>query len=643
MIKKTLPKLASNTWANLPLIKKARKDNTTLVFDRFEAQQPQCIFGMGDVCCKNCWSGPCRIIPGKQERGICGATADTIVARNLLRHAGAGATCHTDHAKETVLALYEIAEGKAQGYIIKDKQKLLFFAKKLGIKTGKRPLKTIARDLVYEILEDFRRQQGLFVKREGRFLNWLRLRATKERISTWKKLGILPVNADAETSHILHQTTMGCDADPEDLLLSVLRMGLVDGYSGLTLATDIQDIIFGTPTPVKSEANIGVMKKDYVNIVVHGHVPILSEKIVEWARRLDKAAKAVGAKGINVVGVCCTGNEVLMRQGISIAGHAMQQEMVIATGACDLMVVDLQCIYPAIVDVAKCYHTKIVTTIDYVKIPGAVHMPFEVHKADETAKRIVKMGIENFKNRRKPIYIPETKSVAWSGFSVEAILAALSKLNKKEPLKPLVDNIKAGNIYGIAGIVGCRNPKLRGAPFHEELTKLLIKKNILVVGTGCWAHAAAQAGLMMPEAAALAGSKLRTVLEAIGKANGLPSLPPALHMGSCVDNSRIGILLGAVADYLKVPIPALPVAGSAPEYVTEKAVAIGSFFLALGLGVHLNPMPPVTGSKLVAKILTRDLETLTGGKVLLGDTPEKAARAIINHIRKKRRALGLKV
>ncbi|RLE41053.1 carbon-monoxide dehydrogenase catalytic subunit [Candidatus Woesearchaeota archaeon] len=631
----------NETWANSNLLKKAKR----LVLDRFEAQQPQCIFGENGICCKNCFSGPCRIIPGKADYGVCGATADVIVARNLLRHAGAGATCHTDHAKETVLALYEIAEGRASGYRIKDKDKLLLFAKKLGIKTSGRPIKAIARDLVYEILEDFRRQQGLFIKKEGTYLNWLRIRATKERIKTWAKLGILPVNADAETSHILHQTTMGCDADPVDLLLSVLRIGLVDGYSGLTLATDIQDIIFGTPMPVKSEANLGVLKEDYVNIVVHGHVPILSEKIVEWAKKLNNTAKRVGAKGINVVGVCCTGIEVLMRQGIPIAGHVLQQEMAIATGVCDLMVVDLQCIYPSVANVAQCYHTKIVTTIDYVRIPGAIHIPFEVDKADETAKKIVKLAVDNFKNRKKnKIFIPKEKAEVWAGFSVEAIIEALKKVNSKDPLKPLVHAIKSGDIYGVVGIVGCRNPKVWEMKFHEELTKLLIKRNILVVGTGCWAHAAAQEGLLMPEATEkYAGPRLKKVLKAVGQVNGLPALPPALHMGSCVDNGRIGVLLGMLADYMKVPIPMLPVSCSAPEYMAEKAVAIASFFLALGLAVHINPVPPVTGSKLVTKVLTKDLEEITGGKVLLAETPEKAAKAIIAHIRKKRKELGLRV
>lgn len=635
--------LVKDTHVNKDLIKKAKKDKAKLIFDRFEEQQPQCTFGLNGVCCKNCFQGPCRIIPEtKRMNGVCGADADVIVSRNLLRSAAAGATCHTDHAKEAVLALLKIAQGKAKAYKIKDQAKLRLFAKLLGKKsTGN--IKSVAKTVCLEILEDFRRQEGLFHREEGDFLNWLRIRATKERIKTWSKLGILPISADSETSHALHQTTMGCDADPINILLSVLRMGLVDGYSGLNLATDVQDIIFGTPHLMKSEADLGVLKKDHVNVVVHGHVPLLSEKVLEWAKKYNDKAKTVGAKGINVVGLCCTGQELLMRQGVSVAGHVMQQELAIVTGVVDAMVVDLQCIYPSLQDVSQCYHTKLITTIDFVKIPGALHLKFEVEHADKIAKQIIKEALKAYpKRNKKKVLIPKEKTTMYAGFSVEAIVAALSKLNKKKPLKPLVDNIINGNILGVVGIVGCRNPKLRGMKFHEELTKILLKNNILVVGTGCWAHAAAQEGLMTPEATEkYCGKTLKAVLKAIGEANGLPALPPALHMGSCVDNGRIGTLLGAIADYLKVPIHKLPVAGSAPEYVTEKAVAIGTYFLTLGLGVHINPVPPITGSKLVTKVLTKDLESLIGGKVLIGTTPEQAAKVIIAHIKKKRKALKI--
>jgi carbon-monoxide dehydrogenase catalytic subunit len=565
-----------------------------------------------------------------------------IVARNWVRHTAAGANSHSDHAKEAVGVLLKVAEGKAKAYGIKDEKKLRMIAKKLKVKsTG--PIKKIAKAVALKAMEDFRRQEG-FDKKEGEYLNWIDVHASKERIETWKKLEILPINADHETSRALHQTTMGCDADTGNLLLTALRLGVTDGYAGLHLATDIQDILFGTPTLTKSEADLGVLKDDQVNIAVHGHVPILSEKIVEWAKKLDKEAKKAGAKGINVVGVCCTGNEILMRQGVPLAAHEMQAEMVIASGACEAMVVDTQCIYPSVQDVASCYHTKIITTLDFVRIPGATHIPFHAENADKAAKEIIMSGVKNFRNRiRSRVYIPNKKTEVWAGFSPEMIMAALKKVNKKDPLKPLIDNVANGNIRGIAALVGCRNPKLRGKKFGETMMKILLRNNVLVVTTGCMSHAAAQEGLMNPMGARYAGDGLAAVLSAIGEANGLDGpIPPVLHMGSCVDNGRIETVLNAVADKLNVPIYQLPVAASAPEYVTEKAVAIGTWALALGVATHVNPLPPVTGSELVTRVFTQDLEKATGGKVLIGTTPEDAAMEMMKHIDRKRKGLGLK-
>jgi len=637
--------LAKKTYVNKKLLQKAKKDKAKLVFDRFEEQQPLCPFGitpLGDVCCKNCYNGPCRIIPKKQERGICGATADVIVARNLLRHAAAGVSCHGDHAREAVLLLLKIIQGKAPGYKIKNEIKLRMIARRLGKKsTG--PIMDVAKEVVLEALEDYRRQEGLFHRKEGEFLNWTRISALPERIALWEKLDILPINIDMETSHAEHQTTMGNDADPEHLLLSVLRQGIADG-AAMRIATDMQDIIFKIPKIVRSEANLGVLKKDYVNIAVHGHSPLLSDKVVEWAKKLDKKAKTVGAKGINIVGVCCTGNEVLMRHGIPLAASEIRAEMVITTGALDAMVVDMQCIYPSVQEVAQCYHTKIITSIDYVRIPGAVHIPFEVEDADKTAQKIIMTGVENFKNRPSHIFIPPEKFTMYGGFSAEAITNLLKKVNSAEPLKPLIQNLKNGNVRGIVAIVGCRNPKLRGYPFHEELMKILIKNNILVVVTGCAAHAAASSGLMAPDATEkYAGKKLASVIKAISKANNMKDvLPPVWHVGSCVDNSRIEQLLNPVAKKLKKPLHKLPIAVSAPEYVTEKAVAIASWALALGITTHINPVPPVTGSKFVTKVLTKDLEKITGSRVIIGETHQAAAKEIIKHINKKRKSLKWK-
>lgn len=637
--------LSKNTYVNKRLLNKAKQDKAKLIFDRFEEQQPLCIFGMapaGDVCCKNCYSGPCRIIPKKQERGVCGATADVIVARNLLRHAASGVACHGDHAREAVLLLLKIIQGKAPGYKIKNEIKLRMIAKKLGKKSSG-PIMSVAKSVVLEAFEDYRRQEGLFHKKEGNFLNWTKAYALPERIALWKKLDILPVNIDMETSHAEHQTTMGNDADPHHLLLSTLRQGIADG-AAMRIATDMQDIIFKIPKIVRSEANLGVLKKDYVNIAVHGHSPLLSDKVVEWAKKLDKKAKAVGAKGINIIGVCCTGNEILMRHGIPLAASEIRAEMVIATGALEAMVVDMQCIYPSVQEVAQCYHTKIITSIDYVRIPGATHIPFKIEDADKTAQKIIIIGINNFRNRQSRIFIPSEKFTMYGGFSAEAITNLLKKISPNDPLKPLMQNLKNGNIRGIVAIVGCRNPKLRGLPFHEELMKLLLKNNILIVVTGCAAHAAASSGLLAPDATEkYAGKKLASVIKAISKANNMKeTLPPVWHMGSCVDNSRVEQLLTMIAKKLKKTYNNLPIAASAPEYVTEKSIAIAVWLLALGITTHINPVPPVTGSRFVTKMLTKDLEKITGGRVIIGETPQTAAKEIIKHINKKRKELRWK-
>lgn len=619
------------------LLEKAKKEKIKLVFDRFEEQQPQCSFGLVGVCCRNCFAGPCRIIPGKQEKGICGASADTIVARNLLRTTAAGAACHSDHAREILLTLLKIGEGKTN-YTIKDEEKLRALAELLG-KKHKGNIREVAKEVALEALEDFRRQEGVFHESEGKYLNWLRITATKERQKLWKGLGILPINADYEINHAMHKSTMGNEADPISILLDCLRLSLVDGYAGMHLSTDLQDVIFGTPHITKSEANLGVIKKDYVNIAVHGHVPLLSEKVVEYAKKLEPEARKVGAKGINVVGICCTGNEVLMRHGIHLAGHILQSELAIVTGALEVLIADLQCTYPSLQDVASCYHTKLITTA-LAKIPGAYYTHFTVENADEEAEKMIRIAIDNFKNRDKSrVLIPKEKTTLYSGFSPEAIIHALKKMDKKDPLKPLIDNIVKGNVFGIVAVVGCRNPKLRGEKFAEKLIKELLKNNILVLTTGCISHSAAQEGLMLPEAVEYAGDGLKRFLIKLGKANGLSALPPVLHLGSCVDNSRIEKIVNSLANRLKVPINRLPIAASAPEYVTEKAVSIALWALSLGIGLHVNPTPPVTGSKLVTKFLTQDLEKITGGKVLLADKAENAAKVIIDHIKEKRKKL----
>ncbi|PUA31845.1 MAG: carbon-monoxide dehydrogenase catalytic subunit [Zestosphaera tikiterensis] len=608
------------------LIEKAEEEEISTVWQRYLEQQPQCGFGLLGVCCRNCNMGPCRIDPYGYgpSRGVCGATADTIVARNLLRAIAAGAAAHSDHARDIVRVARFTAEGLTKAYKVTDSDKLKSVATALGVKVDGRSDQEILLDLV-NILE---REFG---KQDEEPLALVKALAPARRLSLWSKLGVMPRNIDREICEAMHRTHVGVDADPLSLLTHGVRTALADGWSGSMMATLLSDILFGTPKPLKSYANLGVLREDAVNLVVHGHNPVLSMKIVEKAmsKEMLEYAKKFGAEGVNVVGMCCTGNETLMRLGIQPVGNYLMQELVIITGAVEAMIVDYQCVWPALVDVARCYHTKIITTEPKMKIPGAIHIEFEPTHADEIAEKIVKLAIENYPSRPKErVYIPKHKSEVIAGFSVEAILNALGG-----SLDPLIDALRNGVIKGIAGIVGCNNPKVKHNNSHITITKKLIENDVLVVGTGCWAIAAAMHGLLTLDAIKYTGPGLRKVCEALG-------IPPCLHMGSCVDCSRILIVLKAISERLGVDIPDLPVVGSAPEWMSEKAVSIGTYFIASGVFVHLGTVPPVLGSQKVTKILTEDVEGLLGGKFYVEPDPEKAAETLLNVIMEKRRKLG---
>ncbi len=607
------------------LIEKAEEEGIKLVWHRWLEQQPQCGFGLLGVCCRNCNMGPCRIDPFGYgpTRGTCGATADTIVARNILRMIAAGAAAHSDHARDINRVLRLVVEGKAPAYKITDSEKLRTVAQALGIPVKERSDLEIAKDLV-EVLE---REFG---KQDEEPLSLVKALAPKKRMKVWEKAGVMPRNIDREICECMHRTHVGVDADPVSLLLHGVRTALADGWSGSMMATLLSDILFGTPKPLKAVANLGVLKENMVNIIVHGHNPVLSMKIVEAALsdEMQEYAKKFGAEGVNVAGMCCTGNEVLMRLGVPIAGNMLMQELAITTGAVEAMIVDYQCVMPALADVAGCYHTKLITTEPKMHIPGALHIEFEPEKADEIAKKIVKVAIENYPNRSKErVHIPKYKMELMAGFSVEAILEALGGT-----LDPLINALKDGTIKGIAGVVGCVNPKVKHNFSHVTISKKLIENDILVVGTGCWAIAAGMHGLLSPEAAKYAGPGLRKICEAL-------KIPPCLHMGSCVDCSRILLALKAISEALNVDIPDLPVAGSAPEWMSEKAVSIGTYFVASGVFTHLGTIPPVLGSLKVTKLLTEDVEDVLGGKFYVEPDPEKAAETIISVIMEKRKKL----
>lgn len=615
----------------------SEQNNYETVWDRLEAQEPQCGFGQLGVCCRNCVMGPCRIDPFGEgpDKGVCGATADTIVARNIVRMIAAGAAAHSDHGRRPALLLKEVASGENKEYEIKDENKLFAVAKQLSIDVENKNIYQIAEEIAETALNDYGKQTEEPIEFLWKYApvklkeKWKGIEESLYN-TTGKKMGVIPRNIDREIVDIMHRTHIGVDNEPLSLILQGIRASLGDGWGGSLIATECQDILFGTPKVHSIEANLGVLSDDEVNIVIHGHEPVLSEKIVEAAmsEELVEYAKSKGAEGINVTGMCCTGNEILMRHNVPIAGNELHQELAVITGAVEAMIVDVQCIFPALSGLVKCFHTKFISTSDQARFPGATHIQFEEDKANEIAKEIIKLAIDNFPNRDKGrVNIPEFKKSAIVGFSTEQIVDALGGSPK-----PLVDAIVAGKIKGIAGIVGCNNPKVVQDSMHIGLAKELIRRDILVIGTGCWAIALAKAGLLSLEAAEFAGEGLKDVCNAL-------KIPPFLHMGSCVDCSRMLVLAGAVADYLKVDISDLPLFGSAPEWMTEKAVSIGTYFVASGVPVHLWPVPPILGSKEVVEILTETAKDVFGGYFVIEEDIVKAADIMEKHIVEKRAKL----
>jgi len=623
-------------------IENARAFGVLTVWDRYEDQLPQCGFGEIGLCCRNCMQGPCRISPFDDgpQRGVCGANADVMVARGLLRAVAAGTASHGGHAKHMARTLLMVARGETRDYKIADVDKLMTVAMRIGVSTDGASKEEIALEVARKALEEFSEKESPLL--------WAGTTVTQGRVERFSKLGVLPRGIDSVVSEAMHRSTYGVDSDPLNLLLGTVKCALAD-YASCHLATDLADILFGTPTPVKTSANLGVLKKDAVNIALHGHNPLLSEMIVQASglEDLKAMAKEAGAvEGINLVGVCCTGNEVMMRHGIPMATSSVSQEAILLTGALDAMVVDYQCIMPGLSSISECLHTEIITTMPSAKITGAVHVEFDETHALDRAVEIIKKGIEAYK-RRDPtkIRIPEVTNPAVVGFSTEAILKALSGLDEKDPLRPLIDNIVEGNIYGVCLFAGCNTVKVPQDRNYLTMIKELAGRNVLILATGCASGAFARHGFMRPEAVEeYAGEGLKAVLRAVGESAGLGGpLPLVLHMGSCVDNTRAADIAVAIANRLGTDIESLPVVASAPEPVTEKALAIGTWAVATGLPTHVGVAPPVTGSKMVTEVLTSSLKELLGGWFVVEPDPVKAADALYQAIRERREALGLKI
>ncbi len=603
--------------ASQDMLDHCQRSGLETAWDRFEKQQPQCGFGELGLCCRNCNMGPCRIDPFGEgaSRGTCGATADIIVARNLIRMIAAGAAAHSDHGRGVAHTFKLMSEGKAPSYQVMDQAKLERLMKEYNVDSQ------IA--LADAIMAEFGKQDGP--------IQFSR-RAPQKRVELWQKLGIDPRGIDREIVEIMHRTHIGVDNDYVHLILQGLRASLADGWGGSMIATELQDVMFGTPTPTFSEANLGVLEPNKVNIIVHGHEPLLSEMIVAAAAdpELVDLAKKQGAVGINVAGMCCTGNEILMRHGIPVAGNFLQQELAVATGAVEAMVVDIQCIMPALGALSGCFHTKFISTSPKAKFPGATHMEFHEETAMQTAKAIVEAAVMNYANRNPAkVHIPNIKTKCMIGFSVEAIVSALGG-----SLDPLLGAIKSGAIRGLGAVVGCNNPKIVHDYGHVNMVKELIRKDVLVVTTGCNALACAKAGLLLPEAADMAGEGLKGVCKALG-------IPPVLHMGSCVDISRILVAAAAIANALGVDISDLPAAGAAPEWMSEKAVSIGTYVVGSGVFTVLGTVPPVLGSSAVASLLTSGANDVLGAAFAVECDPLKAASLMVDHIESQRKKLGL--
>ena len=631
------PKDRSTDPAVQQVLVKSEGMDVATVWDRYGVMVPQCGFGDTGLCCRHCLQGPCRIDPFGEgaKTGICGATADTMVARGLDRAIAAGTAAHSGHARHLAHTLLKMAKGETKDYEIKDAQKLKAVAKRLSIPVKGRKENEIALDVANAALADFHEKETPVL--------WAATVVTPERAQTLTDLNLVPKGIDHEVSEIMHRTIYGVDADPVNLLIGGLRCGVAD-LAGCYMGTDLADILFGTPQPTVTEANLGTLKADAINIAVHGHNPVLSDVLVTAIKEKENDAEAAGAAGINLVGICCTGNEVMMRHGIPACTHSVSQETAIMTGALDAMVVDYQCIMPALVNAAECAGTTIITTMEIAKIPGATHVEFTEEAANEKAAEIFDIAIENFKRRKdKPVNIPDITTPVVSGFSVEAIVAALSKVDAKEPLKPVVDNIAAGNIRGVCLFAGCNNVKVTQDQNFISMARKLLKENVLVVATGCGAGALMRHGFMDPaNVDEMCGEGLKAVLTAIGEANDLGGpLPPVIHLGSCVDNSRAVALAVAVAGYLGVDTDKIPVVASAAEAVSEKAVSIGAYAVAAGLPTHVGVMLPVLGSPVVTEVLTDKVKDLTGGYFIVDLDPETAADKLLAAIDERRAGLGL--
>ena len=594
-------------------------------FDRFDKQQPQCGFGMAGICCKICNMGPCKIT-SKSPKGICGADADLIVARNLLRSAAAGVAQHGMHGREVILSLKWAAEGKLDLPIL-GQQKIKDTAKAFGIKTERRSIKKIASELADVLLEDMNRT----VPGEYKIIEAL---GSEERKKVWKELDILPISAYHEVFESYHKTGVGTDGDWKSIMQQFLRCGLTFTYSGVVSTSIATDGLFGVGDRVTSKVNIGALKKGYVNIAVHGHLPTLVSEIVRVGQeeKFINLAKEAGAKGIRFYGICCSGLSSMYRYaGVIPLSNAVSAELVLGTGALDLWIADVQDVFPSIMEVAKCFRTTVVTTSESARLPGAERFEYDHHHSNigETralAERIVLRGIESFKDRQGiPVYIPPYEVDAEVGFSPEYVHKHYGSM------KPLYEAIKEGKILGIVNIVGCNNPKVVYEKCVIDVANALLRNNILILTNGCASFPLMKMGYCNISGQEHAGESLNEFLG---------DLPPVWHVGECIDNTKSSGIFAGVAGEAGKPLYEMPFAFSSPEWSNEKGIDAALGFRLMGINSYHCVEAQIHGSKNVIEFLKEGTKDLLGSVMVVNPNPDALGEKIVADIIEKRKALG---
>ncbi len=595
-------------------------------FDRFDAQQPQCSFGLAGVCCKICNMGPCKITP-KSPKGVCGADADLIVARNLLRSAAAGASQHGMHAREVILSLKWAAEGRLNIPIM-GQQKIRDTAKSFGIKTEHRQIKHIASDLADALLEDMSRT----VPAEHRTIKAC---APAERQEVWKDLDIIPISAYHEVFEAFHKSGCGTDGDWKSVMQQFLRCGLSFTFSGVVGASIATDSLFGVGDRVTSKVNIGALKKGYVNIAVHGHLPTLVSQIVAVGQeeKFVELAKSKGAKGIQFYGICCSGLAAMYRYGGVIPlSNAVSAELVLGTGALDLWVADVQDVFPSIMEVANCFKTTVVTTSESARLPGAERFEYDhqhsnIEQTRELAEKIVYRAIESFEARRGiPVYIPPYEVDAEVGFSVEYVCKRFGSM------QPLADALREGKILGIVNMVGCSNPKVLYEKATVDVADVLLKNNVLILTNGCAAFPLMKLGYCNVSALDKVGDSMREFLT--------PDLPPVWHVGECIDNTRSSGIFAGVAGASGHKICEMPYAFTSPEWGNEKGLDAALGFRLMGINSYHCVEAPIYGSKNVIEFLKEGTKETLGSAMHVDVDPVALGNKIVEDIKAKRRALG---